>query len=376
MTPTKVKSSPIYGIDILRVASATIVMVYHFTFWHWTRGQSVLKSIAKFRYPSLISWDFGWVGVEIFFVISGLVISRSINNNSPKEFIISRVRRLVPGVWVCATYTLLIFVFILHFNFSQTFRAYLGSLFFWPFLSIDGVYWTLGIEISFYALMYFLIRARRVENIEAVVVMFGAVSGAFWVFALGLATFTHGATGTGGLVQMLVLKAEGNRILQLALIPHGCLFALGVVLDRAASDGQWSRRLLVLIALAAACALEIVGQNSIITRASGISLSPLPALLVWSSAAALVVASLLLNGRVSRFVFPIRQQIATFGKLTYPLYLTHNSTVFLTVAVLGDAIGSWSIPAGMVGAFLVAFLIQAGPEKWLRQILDRVLAVP
>jgi hypothetical protein len=175
---------------------------------------------------------------------------------------------------------------------------------------------------------------------------------------------------------MLVLKAEGNRILQLALIPHGCLFALGVVLDRAASDCQWSRRLPVLMALSAACALEIVGQNSIIARASGISLSPLPALLVWSSAAAFIVASLQLNERVSQFFSPIRSQIATFGKLTYPLYLTHNSTVFLTVAVLGGLIGSWSLPAGMVGAFLVAFLIQVGPEKWLRQILDRILAVP
>jgi peptidoglycan/LPS O-acetylase OafA/YrhL len=369
----KVSGGLIYGIDLLRFVSATIVMVYHFTFWHSVRGQSVLGTLVQLPHVLPIRWDFGWVGVEIFFVISGVVISRSASNRKPAEFLMGRIMRLVPGAWFCATYSLVIFLLVLKFDLLKTILGYFGSVIFWPFLSIDGVYWTLGIEIDFYLIVYLLMRTGRIAQIELVMLCLGATSGFFWVALLSLAGWTQSATGTGAVVHMLVLKAEGNRILQLALIPHGCLFALGVLLDRAASSARWRARLPVLALLAAGSVLEIIGQNSIIARASGLSLSPLTAVLVWTAAVLFISASLILNDRVAPFVSRIGGQVATLGKLTYPLYLTHNATVFLVVAVLGPLIGAWSILAGMSAALLVAFLIQAGPEGWVRQLLDRAL---
>ena len=58
----------------------------------------------QFPAAAVFTW-FGWVGVEVFFVISGFVIANSASKTSPIEFLISRALRLYPAVWVCSTAT-------------------------------------------------------------------------------------------------------------------------------------------------------------------------------------------------------------------------------------------------------------------------------
>src|SRR3954465_3556967 len=64
---------------------------------------------ADVQFPNAapFTW-FGWVGVEIFFVISGFVIANSASRSSPTHFLLGRARTLYPAVWVCATATLLV----------------------------------------------------------------------------------------------------------------------------------------------------------------------------------------------------------------------------------------------------------------------------
>jgi peptidoglycan/LPS O-acetylase OafA/YrhL len=54
-------------------------------------------------------FHFGWVGVEIFFVISGFVIAFTAEGASSRAFLRSRVLRLVPGPWICATIALVLY---------------------------------------------------------------------------------------------------------------------------------------------------------------------------------------------------------------------------------------------------------------------------
>src|SRR5689334_12900580 len=85
-------------------------MSFHFGYYGWasqvsTRGAMWAHATA---FPELLpmTW-FGWVGVQIFFVISGFVIANSANAVSPIAFARSRVLRLYPAVWLCAPVTLM-----------------------------------------------------------------------------------------------------------------------------------------------------------------------------------------------------------------------------------------------------------------------------
>ena len=45
---------------------------------------------------------FGWIGVQIFFVISGIVIANSAQSATPFRFAVSRFLRLYPAAWIAA----------------------------------------------------------------------------------------------------------------------------------------------------------------------------------------------------------------------------------------------------------------------------------
>src|SRR5262245_1362248 len=86
-------SRHIYGLDIVRFFAAVSVAAFHFT---WQNPSAIHAA------------PWGWVGVEIFFVISGLVIARSARDSSPARFIAGRFLRLYPAAWVCAVLSALV----------------------------------------------------------------------------------------------------------------------------------------------------------------------------------------------------------------------------------------------------------------------------
>ena len=94
-------------LDPLRFGAAVGVAVFHQMFWSWAWVSIGVPGFertvaADVIYPSAASFTwFGWVGVEIFFVISGFVIANSASKSSPTEFLLGRALRLYPAVWVC-----------------------------------------------------------------------------------------------------------------------------------------------------------------------------------------------------------------------------------------------------------------------------------
>src|SRR4051794_242345 len=92
------------GVDILRFLAAAMVMFYHYGFWVWAypAGISARATGGIPPHPEMGFVGSGWVGVQVFFVISGFVIAFSAENSTPLKFFEARFRRLVPAVWVCA----------------------------------------------------------------------------------------------------------------------------------------------------------------------------------------------------------------------------------------------------------------------------------
>jgi peptidoglycan/LPS O-acetylase OafA/YrhL len=96
---------PIYGLDLLRFAAAMLVTLYHFRFRLPESGDMM---VAYLRTPKPLpvadtGWWFCWIGVQVFFVISGLVIAYSVEGTSRAQFVRSRVARLLPAMLICAT---------------------------------------------------------------------------------------------------------------------------------------------------------------------------------------------------------------------------------------------------------------------------------
>jgi peptidoglycan/LPS O-acetylase OafA/YrhL len=146
-----------YGIDLIRFAAALMVSFFHIGFSCWASPTSGGAAMLRDAYalPELadVTW-FGWVGVEIFFVISGFVIASSAEGATPLSFIRSRVLRLYPAVWICATATALL---LLAVGLLSSPKRYLASMLLVPTGPwIDGQYWTLGVEIVFYGSVFLL----------------------------------------------------------------------------------------------------------------------------------------------------------------------------------------------------------------------------
>ncbi len=110
----------------------------------------------------------GYKGVDIFFFISGFVITLSIEKNGISNFWIKRFKRLFPVYWFS-----LIYVFILQFygNSSRMWdskhilkTSHVNDFIFnftmlqrfFKIDDLDGASWTLGIELTFYLFIFFI----------------------------------------------------------------------------------------------------------------------------------------------------------------------------------------------------------------------------
>lgn len=76
--------------------AALAVMIFHYGF----RGNAV--GMSQFSYePMAEAAKYGYLGVELFFMISGFVILMTASAGSLRRFCVSRAVRLYPSFWIC-----------------------------------------------------------------------------------------------------------------------------------------------------------------------------------------------------------------------------------------------------------------------------------
>jgi len=135
-------------LDPMRFLAALAVVFYHYSVYFSSAG---LGGAVKASY-------FGYLGVPLFFIISGFVITASAHNRTGLEFAISRAARLYPAFWAGLIFTVVVSLFAgNYYNLTDLlFNASLLNDYF-GIDNVDGVYWTLQVEIKFYACVFFLI---------------------------------------------------------------------------------------------------------------------------------------------------------------------------------------------------------------------------
>ena len=154
----------IYELDAIRGIGAIAVVLYHlFRRYDQIYGHSF--SVSE-------TFSYGRLGVELFFLLSGFVILISLERvKSWLDFPVSRFARLFPTYWFAVVLT---FTAIALFGLpgrETTVRDALINFtmlqgYFKGVSDVDGVYWTLTKELSFYALMYCLLLTKQLKNIE------------------------------------------------------------------------------------------------------------------------------------------------------------------------------------------------------------------
>lgn len=216
------------ALDGLRLGVALMVAAFHFLGTHEADPVWGQDAIAVF--PTLGSLaQYGWLGVEIFFVISGFVICMSSWGRSVGSFFRSRVCRLYPAYWaaVCLTYVVITMAPVLTSpervptmadaiaNLTMLQQPMGATL-------VDSVYWTLWVEMRFYLLFALVmvtgLTYRKVmifAGIWTVVTPVARVSGSDWFKIVTIYDFSSWfLVGIG----LYLIHRFGHQFLTWALI--------------------------------------------------------------------------------------------------------------------------------------------------------------
>jgi peptidoglycan/LPS O-acetylase OafA/YrhL len=169
-------STRLLQLDSLRGLAAIAVLLYHY---FYRLGELQPDRVAKAWYL-----QHGHFGVELFFILSGLVITMTTDRNSaPLTFARARFFRLYPVFWAAILFTAAT-VYLLGFEMRQVgATAILANFTMIPrllgFQYVDGVYWTLQVELFFYfiigALLLLRLKSRTLEILTLLVLLSIAV---------------------------------------------------------------------------------------------------------------------------------------------------------------------------------------------------------
>lgn len=334
MSVKLVKGSPnsprLKELDGLRGIAALIVLLFHYFYQY----DSIYGHDGLY-----VDWSrFGHYGVELFFMISGYVIYWSLERSDGViSFVISRFSRLYPAYWFSVALTFLVVSlmglpgrevsvdsFFVNLTMLQTFLGH---------SHVDGVYWSLTVELLFYFWMGILLSFHRIKDVNVLLALF-----------LGL-----------GILQGLSIIHLPSQIQTLLILGHINNFAVGISLFSLQRNPKHLPSLLIL-------ALCFVQQ---------LSCGEFEAIVVWIILAALF--SLSVFGKL-RF---LRSEVFVFlGAISYPLYLLHQNigyTIILKCYAFGWP-GACAVFASIIVSILLAFFVHRFIELPGSRYLKRIMS--
>lgn len=324
------------GLDLMRVAAVAAVAWFHYGFRMQVTGEA--GPVAGAGEPG--DWArFGYLGVSVFFAISGYVISISTEGRDPFTFAVARIARLWPVYVVAMTLTALVTLAVPALGFPLSLPQYLANLTMLPpFLGqpfMDGAYWSIVAEILFYGwvglLMLFGLWSRHQVAVALA-----------W---LAIAALDQAVFGSDILRRLLLTDFAG-------------FFAFGMML-RARERGEAGASLVLAAAFVQAIAAAILFAGGLVELYRGEPFSPI-------AVAGIVAVSLVVLALATRLDAPWLPvgPAAVAGRATYPFYLLHQhigyAGFFLLTPVLGLSV---SAPVILAGVALAALVLTVGVER-------------
>ena len=330
-----------HELDLLRFVAALAVVFFHYTFLN----ALVFKEIPTYQGLDNI-FKYGYLGVELFFMISGFVILLTTINKSPVDFVISRISRLYPAFWIALSLTTIsILVFVADDLKGLSFSKFLMNLSMVPeYLgtdNIDPVYWTLQVEIKFYFWVFMIVMLRKIGNIESFIMG--------WLFLSILETFhfMHGFT------HFLVIPEWA---------PYFSAGALFFIIKTKGLNFQ--RGLLLLLSYLLAINYAVQGA---IERTT-----------LYETYFSPIVVALLITTFFLLFIwitstsqtYKKSRLLATIGAMTYPLYLIHNTLGEIIFSHLSAHVSQYTL---LFIVILLMLSISFAMSRYLEPNLNKLL---
>ena len=326
------------GIQALRFLAALLVVITHATFYATERlggGEFV--------------WNNGGRGVDIFFIISGVVMvisSRRLieNKDGWKLFVTKRLQRIVPLYWGATTFkvvtVLLMSGLVLHANLDwwNIFKSYL----FIPSKNIDGeivpflgVGWTLVFEMFFYLVFAAALFFRK--NIYTFV---GAV-----LLVFSAASLFRGETYSPWwfLMDSVILE-----------------FYMGMVLGYFTLKRRFWPSQLSVVACLLALAYSLLSAD-LLQLPRFIEAGIPAAIIVWST----ISLEKHLHGRIPGAVM-------FFGSASYALYLFHPLIAPLAPTIL-KKLSIVNFPLSVLCSLAIAMVAAAAIHQWIEKPFNNII---
>jgi peptidoglycan/LPS O-acetylase OafA/YrhL len=319
-----------YEIDLLRFLAALSVVIYHYTYRGFAQGH-----YSPLAFPQLGQVTrYGYLGVELFFIISGYVVLLSAQGKTVLTFAVKKLWGTLPADGLMSER--------LHASVGQ--YAYNMTMLqsFFQVFDLDGAYWSLAVEISFYFLVSIIIGYQLMRHLD-------------WVLL-----------GWLGFIALPGRFHAGSAFDVLLFTKYAPYFIAGMVFYMLQQPNGRTRFRYGLLAAAYLLALRACWQS---TSEMAVFLSA--DLSHWITAAVITIFFFIFylvafrKVDLSRFTW-----LAWLGALTYPLYLLHGDIAFIAFHRLAGSVNKYALVGAAIAAMLAgAYLIHRFVEKRFSKLL-------
>ena len=337
----KTPSSSLSSIVVLRAAACLIVIVAHHVFsfmvgdMHSVFPQLLPRTQMAPRFlnnllaaVSAEYISFGALGVSIFFLMTGFLTVYGLNQQVGKSFgsfVLQKIVRIYPvyivgtlflfvtshlyTMWAGTTMTYGIYEFLIQMS---LFRDWLWI----P--SVDGLGWTLEVQIKMYLVFFFLHKFKILENPLYLCLIAGV--GALF----NMATYSY---------MDIFISIHHNLYVAMYVITFSIVFIIfalfGVVLCQF-YQGNWSKRESLAAVVSIAICFHLALNHSV--------LKGLMTEYSYFFGALLFVILLLLQDRLLSCHGPLMAAISFFSRISFSVYVVHGLSGYYLLSIL-DAMG-------------------------------------